>query len=87
MYLATLCRDFSSVSTYFIAILEGVGGGGATKKATVKKQMAFKKQHATTPLPSTLSLVDILLEELGTSDRLDVIRPVYTYVLLEPPDR
>jgi hypothetical protein len=36
MYLATLGPRFLPLSTYFIAILEGVGGGGTHKKARAK---------------------------------------------------
>jgi len=50
MYLAALVRHFSYVSTYFIASLEGVGGGGPHKKAHVKN--TAKKAKATNkPLP------------------------------------
>ena len=37
MYLATLGPQNSLVSTYFIASLDGVGGGGASQKSTHNK--------------------------------------------------
>ena len=45
MYLAALVRQNLYVSTYFIAILDPVGGGGTHKKAHVKN--AGKKAKAT----------------------------------------
>ena len=37
MYLATLGPQNSLVSTYFIASLDGVGGGGSSQKSTHTK--------------------------------------------------
>ena len=45
MYLAALVRRFLPLSTYFIAMLDPVGGGGTHKKAHVKN--AGKKAKAT----------------------------------------
>ena len=45
MYLAALVRENPSLSTYFIATVDGVGGGGPTKKPTLKN--AGKKAKAT----------------------------------------
>lgn len=45
MYLAALVRENLYVSTYFIATADGVGGGGPTKKPTLKN--AGKKAKAT----------------------------------------
>mgnify|MGYP001185792128 CR=1 FL=1 len=43
MYLATLGPQNSLLSTYFIASLDGVGGGGTHKKARAKN--TGKKQN------------------------------------------
>jgi hypothetical protein len=46
MYLAALAPLFSLVSTYFIDILEGVGGGGPPKTNTQSKtKNTNKKNH------------------------------------------
>ncbi len=78
MYLASLGPQKVPLSTYFIATLDGVGGGGASQKSTHNK---------TKNLTSPTSLSLDCFEELRTSDRLDLISPVYTYGFLEPPDR
>ena len=67
MYLAALVPQKVPLSTYFVATLDGVGGGGASQKST-----HHKTKNLTTP--TTISFDS--LEELGTSDRLDLIRPV-----------
>jgi hypothetical protein len=46
MYLATLGPQNSPLSTYFIATLDGVGGGGA-RKTTNKKSHAKKRGFKT----------------------------------------
>ena len=51
MYLAALAPLFSLVSTYFIEILEGVGGGGASK-TTNKKKVAQKRNLKTSNGPN-----------------------------------
>jgi hypothetical protein len=46
MYLAALVPPFSLVSTYFIDILDGVGGGGLPTKHTQRKtKNTNKKSH------------------------------------------
>ena len=47
MYLAALAPLFSSVSTYFIDILEGVGGGGLPKQTHKAKQKTQTKKATT----------------------------------------
>jgi hypothetical protein len=49
MYLATLRPQNSALSTYFIATLDGVGGGGAhkTHNTTNKKSHAKKRGFKT----------------------------------------
>lgn len=51
MYLATLGPQNRALSTYFIAILEGVGGGGASK-TTNKKKVAQKRNLKTSNGPN-----------------------------------
>ncbi len=43
MYRAALVRRFLPLSTYFIAMLDPVGGGGTHKKAHVKKRRQKSK--------------------------------------------
>ena len=45
MYLAALVGESPPLSTYFAATADGVGGGGPTKKPTLKN--AGKKAKAT----------------------------------------
>ena len=78
MYLAALVPQKVPLSTYFIATLDGVGGGGMPQKST---------HHKTKNLTSPTSFSFDSLEKLVTCDRLDVIRPVYTHGFFEPPDR
>ncbi len=47
MYLAALAPLFSLVSTYFIDILEGVGGGGLPKTDTQSKTKNTNKKTTT----------------------------------------
>jgi len=47
MYLAALLGEKPHISTYFAATVEGVGGGGPTKKPTLKN--AGSKAKATKP--------------------------------------
>lgn len=47
MYLATLGPQNLPLSTYFIAILEGVGGGGPSTKHTTHKQKKRSRKSAT----------------------------------------
>jgi len=47
MYLAALAPLFSLVSTYFIEILEGVGGGGPPTKHTQRKTKNTNKKTTT----------------------------------------
>ena len=79
MYLAALGPQNLYVSTYFTGFLEGVGGGGTRKKQHTPKQKNLSLK------PTTLFFESF--KELGMPDSLDLVRPVYTYVLLEPPDR
>ena len=55
MYLASLGPQKALLSTYFIASLDGVGGGGATQKST---------HHKTKNLTSDRTLRNKSLEEL-----------------------
>ena len=75
MYLATLGPRFLPLSTYFIAILEGVGGGGTHKKARAKNT-GKKQSIKTLSSPTTIALNS--LEELVTSDRVDLVNPLVT---------
>ena len=43
MYLAALVGENPLVSTYFVATVEGVGGGGPHKKAHTKKRRQKRK--------------------------------------------
>ena len=45
MYLAALVGENLYVSTYFIAMLDPVGGGGTHKKTHVKKRRLKSKRH------------------------------------------
>jgi len=56
MYLAALVGQNPYVSTYFIAILDPVGGGGTHKKAHVEKHRQKSKVRKTSSVPPTLSL-------------------------------
>lgn len=47
MYLAALVGESPHTSTYFTAILEGVGGGGPHEKAHVKKRRLKSKGNKT----------------------------------------
>ena len=47
MYLAALPPLFSTVSTYFIATLDGVGGGGACYKCLSKSSSQTSEQKPT----------------------------------------
>ena len=73
MYLATLRPQKSLLSTYFIANLDDVGGGGTHKKARAKNT-GKKQSNKTLSFPTTFPLDG--LEKLGTSDRLDLVNPV-----------
>ena len=55
MYLAALPPLFSTVSTYFIAILDGVGGGGLPVKIDniqTQKKVTQKRNLKTSRPPS-----------------------------------
>ena len=45
MYLAALVGESPHVSTYFVASLEGVGGGGPPQKSPHLKAQAKKERH------------------------------------------
>lgn len=45
MYLAALVGENPLVSTYFVATVEGVGGGGPHKKAHAKKRRQKRKAN------------------------------------------
>mgnify|MGYP007078979470 CR=1 FL=1 len=75
MYLATLGPQKSLLSTYFIANLDDVGGGGTHKKARAKNT-GKKQSNKTLSFPTTFALDG--LKELVTSERLDLISPVFT---------
>ena len=75
MYLATLGPQKALLSTYFNAIVEGVGGGGTHKRARAKNT-GKKQSNKTLSFPTTFTLDG--LEELVTSDRLDLVNPVGT---------
>jgi hypothetical protein len=47
MYLAALAPQNRALSTYFIAILEGVGGGGACYKCLSKSSSQTSEQKPT----------------------------------------
>ena len=47
MYLASLGPQNSSLSTYFIATLDGVGGGGACYKCLSKSSSQTSEQNPT----------------------------------------
>ena len=47
MYLATLPPQKRVLSTYFIAILDGVGGGGPSQKSTTYKHKKRSRKNAT----------------------------------------
>ena len=47
MYLATLRPQNSPLSTYFIATLDGVGGGGARQKRRSQKSSQITQQKPT----------------------------------------
>jgi hypothetical protein len=54
MYLAALPPLFSLVSTYFIDILDGVGGGGSPKTNTQNKNKKQSKRKQKKPQRRTL---------------------------------
>ena len=68
MYLAALVRENPPLSTYFIATVDGVGGGGPTKKPTLKN--AGKKAKATNInrllSQSALEVLSLLVLQQGT---------------------
>ena len=56
MYLAALVGENPLVSTYFIATAEGVGGGGPTKKPTLKTQAKKQRQQNLNRLLTSLAI-------------------------------
>jgi len=55
VYLATLSPQNPALSTYFVATLDMVGGGGASQKPTSQKQQK-KETKETMRLPTTTTM-------------------------------